>query len=72
MQKTTYKELTKEERKEIIFSHCHTRCHALKVEGLLGGESYIGTADGWEIYQIDPHALFDQFGFVAVKKEEQA
>jgi len=24
--------------------------------------------DGFEIYQIDPHALFDQFGFVAVKK----
>lgn len=72
MQKTTYKELTKEERKEIIFSHCHTRCHALKVEGLLGGESYIGTVDGWEIYQIDPHALFDQFGFVAVKKATQA
>lgn len=25
---------------EIIFSYNHTRCHALKVKGLLGGEVY--------------------------------
>ena len=53
---------------EIIFSYNNTRCHALKVKGLSGGEVYIGEMDGFEIYQIDPHALFDQFGFVAVKK----
>lgn len=72
MQKTTHEELTKEAGKEIIFSYNNTRCHALKVESLLGGESYIGMVDGWEIYQIDPHALFDQFGFVAIEKKEQA
>lgn len=54
--------------KEIIFSYNNTRCHATKVENLLGGETYIGTIDGWEIYQIDKHALFDQFGFVAIKE----
>lgn len=53
---------------EIIFSYNNTRCHATKVESLLGGETYIGTIDGWEIYQIDKHALFDQFGFVAIKE----
>ena len=53
---------------EIIFSYNNTRCHATKVESLLGGETSIGTIDGWEIYQIDKHALFDQFGFVAVKE----
>ena len=53
---------------EIIFSYNKTRCHALKVESLLGGESYIGEVEGWEIYQIVPHALFDQFGFVAIRK----
>lgn len=53
---------------EIIFFYNKTRCHALKVESLLGGESYIGEVEGWEIYQIDPHALFDQFGFVAIRK----
>lgn len=55
---------------EIIFSYNNTRCHALKVEALLGGEKYIGKMDGWAIYQIDPHALFDQFGFVATKEEK--
>ena len=35
---------------EIIFSYNHTRCHALKVKGLLGGEVYIGEMDGFEIY----------------------
>ena len=54
--------------KEIIFSYNNTICHATKVENLLGGETYIGTIDGWEIYQIDKHALFDQFGFVAIKE----
>jgi len=54
--------------KEIIFFYNKTRCHALKVESLLGGENYIGEVEGWEIYQIDPHALFDQFGFVAIRK----
>ena len=53
---------------EIIFSYNKTRCHALKVKSLLGGEKYIGEMDGFEIYQIDPHALFDQFGVVAVEK----
>jgi hypothetical protein len=40
---------------EIIFSYNKTRCHALKVAALLGGERYIGEMDGWKIYQIDPH-----------------
>ena len=56
-----------EERSEIIFSYNHERCHALKVEGLLGGERYIGKMDGFEIYQIPNHGFFDQFGFVAVE-----
>lgn len=55
---------------EIIFSYNNTRCHALKVESLLGGETYIGKMDEFEIYQIDHHAAFDQFGFVAVKEKE--
>ena len=55
---------------EIIFSYNNTRCHALKVAALLGGETYIGTMDGWEIYQIDKHSLFDQFGFVAIKENK--
>ena len=54
---------------EIIFSYNKTRCHALKVASLLGGETYIGEIDGFEIYEIDKHALFDQFGFVAIKKK---
>ncbi len=54
---------------EIIFSYNNQRCHALKVESLLGTETYIGKMDDYEIYQIDPHALFDQFGFVAVKEQ---
>jgi hypothetical protein len=55
-------------RNEIIFSYNNTRCHALKVAKLLGGEKYIGEMNGWEIYQIASHALFDQFGFVAIEK----
>ena len=54
---------------EIIFSYNSTRCHALKVEKLLGGEKYIGEMDGFEIWQIPNNGWFDQFGFVAVKKE---
>lgn len=53
---------------EIIFSYNNTRCHALKVEELIGGERYIGEIDGWEIWQIENHGWFDQFGFVAVRK----
>lgn len=53
---------------EIIFSYNSMRCHAAKVEKLLGGERYIGELDGFEIYQI-PSPLFDQFGFVAIKAE---
>ena len=53
---------------EIIFLYNKHRCHATKVESLLGGEKYIGEVDGWEIYQIANHILFDQFGFVAIKK----
>lgn len=54
---------------EIIFLFNNTRCHATKVQSLLGDEQYIGELDGWGIYQIEPHALFDQFGFVAIRKE---
>lgn len=56
-------------RTEIIFSYNNTRCHAAIVESLLGGETYIGEMDGFEIYEIDRHASFDQFGFVAIKKQ---
>ena len=56
-----------EERSEIIFLYNNTRCHALKVAGLLGGERYIGKMDGFEIYQIPSNGFFDQFGFVAVQ-----
>lgn len=52
---------------EIIFSYNNERCHATVVESLLGGETYIGKMNGYEIYQIDCHALFDQFGFVAIE-----
>lgn len=54
-------------RKEIIFSYNSTRCHAMIVKELLGDERYIGEMDGYEIWQIKS-TLFDQFGFVAVKK----
>ena len=54
---------------EIIFSYLNTRCHALAVENLIGNESYIGKIDGYEIYEIDKHGLFNQFGFVAVKEK---
>ena len=53
---------------EIIFSYNNTRCHAAKVESLIGGERFIGKMDGFEIYRL-PGILFDQFGFVAVKEE---
>ena len=55
-------------KKEIIFFYNNTRCHALKVQALIGGERYIGELDGWEIWQIENHGWFDQFGFVAVEK----
>jgi hypothetical protein len=58
-------------RPEIIFTYNDTRCHAKKVEVLLGDERYIGEMDGYEIWQINNHGLFDQFGFVAVRKEEE-
>lgn len=58
-------------RPEIIFTYNDTRCHARKVEALLGDERYIGEMDGFEIWQIKNHGLFDQFGFVAVRKEEE-
>lgn len=56
---------------EILFYYNNARCHAMKVKKLLGGEQYIGELDGWEIYKIDHHALFDQFGFVAIEKENK-
>ena len=46
-------------RNEIIFSYNDTRCHALKVESLLGDERYIGEMDGFEIWQINTGGLFD-------------
>lgn len=58
-------------KNEIIFFYNNTRCHALKVEKLLGGEKYIGEMDGWEICQIPTTGFFDQFGFVAIKKENK-
>lgn len=54
-------------KKYITFLYNKTRCHALIVEKLLGGEELIGEMDGYRIYEIDKHALFDQYGFVATK-----
>ena len=59
-------------KKEIIFFYNNQRCHALIVQGLLGGEKYIGKMDGFEIYQIPYNGWFDQFGFVAIKEEGRA
>lgn len=56
------------ERSEILFFYYNTRCHAMKVAGLIGGERYIGKMDGYEIWQIENSGFFDQFGFVAVKE----
>ena len=52
-------------KKEVIFSYNNTRCHAKVVDNLLGGEKYIGSMDGFDVYQIDS-IFFDQFGFVAI------
>lgn len=57
------------EKQELIFSYNGKRCHAKVVGQLLGGETFIGKMDGYSIYEIDCHALFDQFGFVAVKED---
>ncbi len=56
-----------EQKTEIIFFYNNTRCHALIVEALIGGEKYIGEMDGFMIYQIDTNGFFDQFGFVAIE-----
>lgn len=56
-----------EERREIIFTHNETRCHAMIVKELHGDERFIGEIDGYEVWQIKT-TLFDQFGFVAIKK----
>lgn len=53
---------------EIIFSYNNTRCHAEVTEHLSGDERYIGEIDGWGIYQTRS-VIFNQFGFVAVKKD---
>ncbi len=55
-------------REEIIFSYNNTRCHAEIIEKLSGGEKYIGSLDGYEIYRKADSILFDQFGFVAIKE----
>ena len=57
-------------RPEIIFSYNDTRCHAKKVEALIGDERYIGEMDGYEIWQINTGGLFNQFGFVAIRKKD--
>lgn len=54
---------------EILFMHFNERCHARIVESRKGNEIYIGEIDGYEIWAED--ALFDQFGFIAVKKGER-
>lgn len=65
---------------EIIFSYNHQRCHAIIIEDITGddylkaikeadkGLSYIGKVDDYYIYQIK-NILFDQFGFIASKKQ---
>lgn len=57
-----------QERTEIIFFYNHTRCHAMVVTRLIGGERKVGSLDGYGIYQIDS-LFFDQFGFVAVRED---
>lgn len=66
--------------KEIIFSYNNHRCHAVIIEDITGddyleaikeadkGLSYIGKVDEYYIYQIR-NVLFDQFGFIASKKQ---
>ncbi len=53
---------------EVIFSHNETRCHAKIVCEISGDEKLIGELNGYYIYQL-PGIVFDQFGFLAVKKE---
>lgn len=57
--------------KEIIFLYLQERCHARIVDHLEEGERYIyiGNYDGYQIHEIK-RATFDQFGFVAVRKEK--
>ncbi len=58
------------DKKELVFLYHDERCHAIIVRKLFGDETFIGRLDGYKIYEIDPHALFDQWGFVAIKEEE--
>ena len=57
-----------EGKRELVFLYNNQRCHARVVKRLLGKEKHIGDMDGYSIYQIEPHIIFDQFGFVAVAK----
>ena len=54
----------------IISSFNSTRCHALIVKVLIGGERYIGKFDGFEIWKIENHDWLNRFGFVVVKKDD--
>ncbi len=54
--------------KELIFSYNHERCHAVIVESLPDNTRYIGEMDGYEIYQIKT-VWFDQFGFMAIRRD---
>ena len=56
---------------EKIFTYNNTRCHAKIVKKRFGGEEHIGQLGGYDIYEIDPHSLFDQFGFIAVAKKRK-
>lgn len=51
---------------EILFVHFNERCHARIVESRKRDEIYIGELDGYEIYAES--AMFNQFGFIAIKK----
>jgi len=62
--------ITKVSKKtELVFSYNRQRCHAEVVDRLNGGEKFIGSIEGWSIYQI-PSTMFSVFGFIAIREEE--
>ncbi|MBQ5659476.1 MAG: hypothetical protein IIV02_08155, partial [Peptococcaceae bacterium] len=73
--KMSVDEIWKKSKGEKLFSYNGQRCHAAIVPGLKKENlpnqkkhSYVGTMDGYEIYDISPGAMMDQFGFAAIKK----
>ena len=54
---------------EIVFTYNDERCHAEIVESLPENCRLIGELNGYLLYQ-KKSTYFDQFGFVAVRKEQ--